>query len=163
MLTLGALIIQSQEDQKTGKMPILNYTTQIDSYKTITEIQQILAKGGAKKMIVDNDDNGLPIALTFCVEWHGSPLAFALPCNFEGVLKAMKKSSKVPRSLCTNEQALRVGWRIVKDWVAAQLAIVEAQLADVAEVFLPYAVTKSGTTLYKHIQTDSRLLLSAPN
>lgn len=141
-------------------MPILNYTTKIDSYKTITEIQQILARNGGKKMIIDNNDAGLPIALTFCVDWHGSPLAFVLPCNFEGVLKAMKKSSKVPRSLCTEEQALRVGWRIVKDWVEAQMAIVEAQLASIAEVFLPYAVTKSGTTLYKHIETDSRLLLS---
>ncbi len=141
-------------------MPILNYTTKIDSYKTITEIQQILAKSGARKMIVDNDVNCLPTALTFTIDWHGAPLAFALPCNFEGVLKAMKKSSKVPRSLCTEEQALRVGWRIVKDWVEAQMAIVEAQLASVAEVFLPYAVTKTGTTLYKHLETDSRLLLS---
>jgi hypothetical protein len=72
----------------------------------------------------------------------------------------MKKSSKVPRSLCTEEQALRVGWRIIKDWVEAQMAIVESELAGVAEVFLPYAVTKSGTTLYKHIETDGRLLLS---
>lgn len=140
-------------------MPILNYTTKIDSYKTITEIQQILSKQGARKMIVDNDVSGLPTSLTFCIDWHGAPLAFALPCNFEGVLKAMKRSSKVPRSLCNEEQALRVGWRIVKDWVEAQMAIVEAQLASVAEVFLPYAVTKSGTTLYKHIETDSRLLL----
>jgi hypothetical protein len=46
-------------------MPILNYTTKIDSYKTITEIQQVLAKKGARKMIVDNNENSLPIALTF--------------------------------------------------------------------------------------------------
>lgn len=139
-------------------MPILNYTTKIDSYKTITEIQQKLSKAGANKMIIDNSANGLPIALTFCIDWHGSPLAFSLPCNFEGVLKAMRRSSKVPRNLCTDEQALRVGWRIIKDWVEAQLAIVEAELAAMAEVFLPYAVTKSGTTLYNHIQTDSKLL-----
>jgi hypothetical protein len=141
-------------------MPILNYTTKIDSYKTITEIQQVLAKKGARKMIVDNNENSLPIALTFTIDWHGAPLAFALPCNFEGVLRSMKKSSKVPRSLCTEEQALRVGWRIIKDWVEAQMAIVESELVGVAEVFLPYAVTKSGTTLYKHIETDGRLLLS---
>lgn len=142
-------------------MPILNYTTKIDSYKTIIEIQKILAANGASKQIIDNDVSGNPIALTFCIQFNGSPLAFALPCNFEGVLKAMKKSSKVPRSLCTDEQALRVGWRIVKDWVEAQMAIVQAQLADIPEVFLPYAVTKSGNTLYQHIQTDGRLLLNS--
>lgn len=142
-------------------MPILNYTTKIDSYKTISEIQKILALNGASKIIIDNDTiSNNPIALAFCIPFHGSPIAFSLPCNFEGVLKAMKQSSKVPRSLCNDEQALRVGWRIVKDWVEAQMAIVQAQLADMAEVFLPYAVTKSGDTLYQHIQTDTRLLLS---
>lgn len=140
-------------------MPILNYTTKIDSYKTITEIQQILAKNGANKMIVDNDTKGNPVALTFCINWNGMLTAFQLPCNFEGVLNAMKRSSKVPKSLCTQEQALRVGWRIVKDWVEAQMAIVEAQLSSIAEVFLPYAVTKNGTTLYKHLQSDNSLLL----
>lgn len=140
-------------------MPILNYTTKIDAYKTITEIQQILARHGAKKMIVGNV-NGLPTALTFCIDWNNSPVAFALPCNFEGVLRAMKKNKKVPRNLCTEDQALRVGWRIVKDWVEAQMAIVEAELANIAEVFLPYAVTKNGNTLYKHLESDGKLMLS---
>ncbi len=139
-------------------MPILNYTTKIESIKTILEIMHMLSKSGATKMIIDNDSKGLPVGLTFCIEWHGAPLAFSLPCNFEGVLKSMKKNRKVPRNLCTDEQALRVGWRILKDWVAAQLAIVEAELAELAEVFLPYAVTKKGTTLYKLIETDSNLL-----
>jgi hypothetical protein len=124
-------------------MPILNYTTKIDSYKTITEIQQVLAKKGARKMIVDNNENSLPIALTFTIDWHGAPLAFALPCNFEGVLRSMKKSSKVPRSLCTEEQALRVGWRIIKDWVEAQMAIVESELAGVADSSLFYNLLHS--------------------
>lgn len=142
-------------------MPILNYTTQIDSYKTITEIQQILAKNGASKCVIDNDALGNPIAITFCLNWNGMTTAFALPCNFEGVRRAMNRNSKVPRKLCTDEQALRVGWRIVKDWVQAQMAIVEAQLSSMAEVFLPYAVTKTGDTLFKMLENDKSLLLPA--
>jgi hypothetical protein len=42
----------------------------------------------------------------------------------------MRGDRKVPRSKCTEDQAQRVAWRIVKDWVEAQMAIVEAQLAD---------------------------------
>lgn len=140
-------------------MPILNYTTQIDAYKTITEIQQILARAGAMKCVIDNDTNGNPVALTFCLNWNNMMTAFALPCNFEGVLKAMQRNKKVPRNRCNEEQALRVGWRIVKDWVEAQLAIVEANLSSMAEVFLPYVVTKSGETLYKYLQGDNTLLL----
>ncbi len=141
-------------------MAILNYTTKIDSYKTITEIQKILAQGGANKIIIDNDTNGMPTALTFCIDWEGTPIAFSLPCNFTGVLKAMRNNKKVPNSFCNEEQALRVGWRILKDWVEAQMAIVEAKLANTAEVFLPYAVTKQGTTLYKFLSEDKQLLIT---
>jgi hypothetical protein len=140
-------------------MPILNYTTKVDSYKTINEIQQILARNGVKKMIMDNDLQGNPVALTFCINWNGTMTAFSLPCNFEGVLRAMEKNNKVPRSLCNENQALRVGWRIIKDWVEAQMAIVEAQLSSIAEVFLPYAITKTGATLYEYLNNDKSLLL----
>lgn len=60
--------------------------------------------------------------------------------------------------MCTEAQALRVGWRIVKDWVQAQMAIVESELAKMVQVFLPYAVTKQGNTLYEMIQSDTKLL-----
>lgn len=33
-------------------MPLLNYTTQIDSFKTISEISQLLAKAGASVTII---------------------------------------------------------------------------------------------------------------
>ncbi len=134
-------------------MPILNYTTKIDSYKTITEIQQLLSKNGASKIIVDNDVSGNPIGITFCLNWNG-PVAFSLPCRFDGVLKSMKMDSKVPKRAQTEEQALRVGWRIVKVWIEAQLAIVKADLASMPEIFLPYAVTKKGNTLWNEIHTN---------
>lgn len=141
-------------------MPILNYTTKIESYKTITQIQQILSKKGASKMIIDNDPAGNPISLTFCLTWNGVLTGYCLPCNFKGVLQSMKKSNKVTRKLCTDEQALRVGWRIVKTWTESQLALVEAELATIQELFLPYALTKGGTTLYKMLESDNHLLLT---
>jgi hypothetical protein len=140
-------------------MAILNYTTSISSEKTISEIQQCLVKHGATKIVTDYKD-GLPSGVTFCLVMNDSLTAFVLPANYEGVLRAMQKDKKVPARLCTKEQALRVSWRIVKDWVEAQMAIVEARLADVAEVFLPYAVTKNGNTLYKEVQSKGMLLLS---
>lgn len=140
-------------------MPILNYTTKIDFYKTITEITQILSKAGANKVVMDNE-NGLPVALTFTINWNGNMVAFALPCHHKGVLKAMHKNKKVARSQCTDEQALRVGWRITKNWVETQLAIVEAEMAELPEVFLPYAITKNGKTMYELISTDNQILLT---
>lgn len=140
-------------------MPILNYTTQISFEKTIGEIQKILVKHGAHKIVTDYRGN-LPVAVTFCLTIDGVTVAFVLPANYEGVLGAMKKDKDVPGRLCTAEQALRVSWRIVKDWVEAQMAIVEARLADMAEVFLPYAVTKSGGTLYQDFKGNGMKLLN---
>jgi hypothetical protein len=57
------------------------------------------------------------------------------------------------------DQAVRTAWRIVKDWVEAQMALVETQMVTTAEVFLPYAVMKDGRTLAQHAQNDPNFLL----
>jgi hypothetical protein len=139
-------------------MAILNYTTSIASEKTIMEIQKCLVRHGATKIVTDYEGE-VPKALTFCLMMDGNLLAFSLPANYSGVLKSMKNSPKVPKRLLTEEQALKVSWRIIKNWVEAQMALVEADLADVAEVFLPYAITKNGNTLYNEIASSGILLL----
>lgn len=49
----------------------------------------------------------------------------------------------------TTEQAARVGWRIIKDWIEAQLALVQTQMVTLDQVFLPYARTNTGETVYQ--------------
>jgi len=36
------------------------------------------------------------------------------------------------------DQSRRVGWRIIRQWLEAQLAIVETQMVTIEQVFLPY-------------------------
>lgn len=100
-------------------MPILNYTTSIPFEKTIGEITTVLVNHGAQKIVVDYQDK-VPSAITFCLVVNDRLVAYCLPSNHTGVLAAMKKNRKVPGRLCTTEQALRVSWRILKDWVEAQ-------------------------------------------
>ncbi len=140
-------------------MAILNYTTSVDCEKTISEIQKCLAKHGATKIVTDYE-NSIPSSVTFCLPINGRMIGYVLPANYRGVLKTMKNDKKVPNSKCTEEQARRVSWRIVKDWVQAQMAIVESEQADMAEVFLPYAVTKTGDTMYQYIQKTPNLFLT---
>lgn len=135
-------------------MPILKYTTKIDAAKTVGEIQQVLVRHGAKKIVSDYDDDGNPSNITFTLALPDQLVFYSLPANWRGVLRAMEKQ-KAPRSLLTKEQAIRVAWRIVKDWVEAQMAIVESELAGMAEVFLPYTVMKSGNTLYQEFESGS--------
>lgn len=139
-------------------MAILNYTTQINVYKTISEITEILVNHGASKIVTDYEGKN-PKAITFCVPMRDSIVFFALPANYKGVLNSMKKFQGLPKKFLTEEQAIRVSWRIVKDWIEAQMAMVEAELADIAEVFLPYAVTSNGNTLYQEIGSHKFLNL----
>ena len=141
-------------------MPILNYTTTIDAEKSIMEIQKVLVKGGATKITTDYE-NGMPKSVTFCMVLNGTIIGYSLPANYKGVLRAMSKDSKVPKKSLTEEQDIRVSWRIVKDWVEAQVAIVQAELASMPEIFLPYAITTNGITLYEEISKGNFKYLSA--
>ncbi len=143
-------------------MPIKNFTTSIDYHTTLSEVTRMLSKAGANKIIQDNNSEGMPIGITFQLVWDYNTFSYALPCNFQGVLKAMEKDKKVPRRMCNKDQALKVGWRIVKDWISAQLAIVEAEVASMPEIFLPYAVTPDGDTLFTKIQNNKKMLAIGP-
>jgi hypothetical protein len=139
-------------------MPILNYTTEIDVHKTIGEIQRVLAKAGATAVIVDYNGQGEPQALMFLIKFHDEAVSFRLPSRWEGVLRRLHNDPKVPRGFRTETQARRVAWRIMKDWVEAQMAIIEAGQAELVEVFLPYAVTNSGQSLYQVFNSSQKLL-----
>jgi hypothetical protein len=132
-------------------MAILNYTTKIDYHKTIGEITKILVSHGASKISIDYDIEGLPVALTFSVLLNQNQMYFSLPARHAGVLSALQKA-KVPNSFLNKDQSVRISWRIIKDWVEAQMAIVEAELAELSEVFLPYAIMEDGQTIYEKIK-----------
>jgi len=53
----------------------------------------------------------------------------------------------------------RSRWRIIQDWVIAQLALVEVNMTTVPQVFLPYTIMKDGRTLSEHAETDPTFLL----
>lgn len=62
------------------------------------------------------------------------------------------KAGKVERRHTSMQHATRVAWRIIKDWIEAQLAIVEAGMVDMAEVFLPYQLVNETQTMYEVMQ-----------
>lgn len=144
-------------------MPLLNYTTQIDAFKTISEIQKLLAKAGASAVMNEMDDNGYIVALSFKIKLNDNNIAFRLPTDWRPVMKVLESDPKVPRGLKTQEQALRVAWRITLHWIEAQVAFIETMMVTTAQVFLPYAVTTNGQTLYEYIGQNTQLLLGDGN
>jgi hypothetical protein len=140
-------------------MPLLNYTTTIDAFKTISEIQKLLARAGASAVMNEMDNNGNIVTLSFKIKLNDNDIAFRLPTDWHPVLEVMKQDNRIPCSFKTQEQALRVAWRITKNWVEAQVAFIETMLVTTAQVFLPYAVTSNGQTLYEYIGQNTQLLL----
>lgn len=141
-------------------MTILNYTTTISAEKTASEIQQKLAKARAQAVLCEYGDDGVMSAMSFRIATPSGPVSFRLPANTEGVLRALSRDKKVPTRLKTRQQAANVAWRVLKDWIEAQLAIVEAEMADVMEVFLPYAVRLDGATVYEAISESGMKALT---
>lgn len=145
-------------------MGILNYTTQIAASKTVSEIQSLLCKAKASAVLTEYDDEGVLNAISFRITKSQGLMSFRLPANIESVWKVLARDRSIPARLRTRDQAARVAWRIVKDWLAAQLAFIESQQAEFEQVFLPYAQNEQGQTVYeRYLETKFKgLALPAP-
>lgn len=133
-------------------MPILNYTTKIPAEKTGMQIQKMLVKAGAVAVLMEFDDLGIMESISFRTMTPHGLISFRLPANIDGVFQVIANDSGInSRAQKTHEQAVRVGWRILKDWVEAQLAIIEAGMAELTQVFLPYAQDQQGKTVFESI------------
>ncbi len=126
-------------------MAIKNYTTSIDVYKSIGEIQASLASHGARKIMIDYDEKGKPTGIMFAIFTPIGLRGFRLPANVDGVKKVFERQ-KIKNA---EGQAERTAWRNIRDWIMAQMAIIEAGLVDTAEVFFPYMANKNGDTIYQ--------------
>lgn len=135
-------------------MALKNYTTSVPVSQTVSDIHKELAAHGARKVMFDYDDSGRVLAICFAIATPEGERAVRLPGNADRVRAVLLQQKADPKrrnrtSIDTSpEQAERVAWRIVKDWLAAQLAILETEMVDVGQVFLPYFVGRNGQTLY---------------
>jgi hypothetical protein len=125
-------------------MPLLNYSTKVDIYATLGAIQGQLVKHGAKKIMQDYDDQGRIVSISFLIDTPAGVRGIRLPANVDAVQEVLARQ----KVKCDREQAERVAWRIVKDWVEAQMAILESEMVQVDEIFLPYMVNDKGQTFF---------------
>ncbi len=141
-------------------MAILNYTTTVDAYKTVSEIEYILVKHKAKS-IMKNYDGETITGLSFLIDTGTQQLPVILPVKIDECLKILKKEKREnPRKQIkdTMEQAERVAWRILKDWVEAQMALLDIEMVRFEEIFLPYIEADNGKTIYQKLEEKQFLL-----
>ena len=135
-------------------MPLLNYTTKVDVYTTLGAIQGQLVKHGAKKIMQDYDDQQRIAAICFLIDTPFGLRGIRLPANVDAVHEVLHRQ----KVKCDREQAERVAWRIVKDWVEAQMAILESEMVQMDEIFLPYMIDGKGQTLFEAYRTNQLML-----
>ena len=128
-------------------MPLKNYTTEIPAMKSIGEIQKNLVKHGATSIVVNYGPDREPESLAFIISMSQGNIPFRLPANLKKVEKILERQRV--KGYTKPETASRVAWRILKDWVDAQLAIIETEMVTIEQVFLPYMLVKGQNTLYE--------------
>jgi hypothetical protein len=136
----------------------LNYSTTVPTSRTVGEVQDILVRAGADAVATRYVDHQ-PVGLSFMLATAAGVQRFALPVNVEAVGKILTAQcaagelslgGKITKTVVTSrEHAARVAWRIAKDWLEAQLAIIEAGMVTLPQVMLPYMVVgPNETTVY---------------
>lgn len=110
-------------------------------------------QNGARKIMIDYDNTGLPVGIAFAIQTQQQMQAFILPANIDGVMSVFKKQNLK----ADIEQAKRTAWRNVRDWIMAQMAFIESGNVQMDEIFLPY-LSDGKKTLYQAYKSGQLLL-----
>jgi len=131
-----------------------NYRSYSDrSYETI---QKCLAEHGVKKIMNEFDDNGRIVAITFSIVLNGNEVGVKLPARVENVEKIIYGNKILTDAQKT--QVYRTAWANIRDWVTAQMALIDTKMVKIEEVFLPYIVDNSGVSLFSKLEQSHFLL-----
>ena len=133
-------------------LKFLNYSTEVPASKTATEIQALLVAHGASAILTIYGDGGSIQAISFKIKTPQGEVAIRLPIDREATLRVLRRLSgqaKIARRFAQPDQAERVAWRVLKDWVAAQMALFATEQVKLEQIFLPYVLTPQGKTIYE--------------
>src|SRR5580704_15033519 len=115
-------------------MSLKKYTSK--STNTFDRIQKCLAAHGAQKLMFDYGQSLEIVALSFAMEVEGRLIGFNLPARIEQVEIILKQHHRRTKPQLLHEQAYRTGWANIRDWVEAQMALIDTKMATLPEVFL---------------------------
>ena len=135
-------------------MGLLNYTTDVAAEKSVSEIQKKLAQAGVSQVLHGYDAEGNLTELSFRIKTQFGVMSFRMPANIEAVQAILRRQFKSGRSrFTTREHASKVAWRILKDWVEAQLALLRTGQVTIEQAFLSYMQYDDGRTIYERLVT----------
>ncbi len=136
-----------------AKKKVFMGNTSIEATKTIGEISAYLVDAGASG-IQQQYESGQLVAVAFSLPIADKHVQFMLPARIEPMFRTLQEQ-RSPRNRAKMEdvdraQAVRVAWRQILRWVQAQLALIDTQMVEPHEVFMPYLVcNRQGKTLFE--------------
>jgi hypothetical protein len=146
---------------------VKNYTSTVAPARTAERIEAFLAAAGATH-IAKRYDGGKIVGIDFAVTINDeaqTQLAFRLPVDVAAMTAYMRKQRKSylnhAQTKNLQEQAERTAWKLMQDWVEAQLSLVVTNQAEVAQVFMPYLLSGE-QTFYKAVKARGLAQLAAP-
>ena len=152
-------------------MAIKNYTSDKPIDSIFTELQQTLVQHGARQISFDYGDNAKVQGVQFVIKVNDRFIPVKLPARVEKAQTVLKKQwedgvishKRGKEQTYGYEQAYRVAWRNILDWVQAQMALLEIGMAKIEEVFLPYMQDREGITFFERMEQRGFLLESGEN
>lgn len=123
-------------------MALKNYTSTVPVARSISYIEQKLVQHQAKQILKLYTPDHAVKSLCFTVSVRGNDVHFQLPAKVVAcesiLLKNLSRRAKPETKNKIKEQAERTAWKILSDWVEAQMAMIELAQVDFLEVFMPY-------------------------
>ena len=137
-------------------MTLYMETTKKTVEATVEEIMRLLAKHGAKFIMIEYDENREPVGIKFMLIYKEAPIPYQLParktpvfCHLNGKKPVKNREKYAAQDI---EKASAVVWRQLFKWLQAQFAIIGFGMVEVHEVLLPYAASDEGGTFYEAIK-----------
>lgn len=126
--------------------------------RPIDTIQGSLASHGAKQINLDYE-NGQPVAIAFVLDIGGHRHAFRMPARIPNVLIKLYGNRRVYTEV-QRKQAYVTAWANIRDWILAQMAMIDIGLVKTEEVFLPYMMIAENATVFDMYEQQQFLLKS---
>lgn len=114
----------------------------------LKDIQKTLVSHNAQKIMYEYD-NGKVVGLTFGIKVGENEIGVKLPTKVKECELIMIKQRVFDRT--KKDHSLRVAWANIRDWVSAQMAMIDLNMVKMEEVFLPY-ILDGDRTVYEIYQ-----------
>lgn len=131
--------------------------TDVPVSRSVMEIERMLAAFGARRIFKDYDGAGQPIGLAFIISTEHGDMPVKMPAEVQSVRQVLREhvrdkllTRRFNEDPWAKDQAARIAWRVLHDWLYAQLTIVKVQMTKPEQIFLPYIYSeKLGKTVFQ--------------